>query len=167
MRVQLERQTRESLITLTRPVYVLGSALARVVYKALFGWWEIWSQRRADASLLHDIRVNLPFLFPGAAIAKQRWYRVLPFDYASVNLNYGNICFCFTRGRGELKVSLSPRHIPRETHELPFVIAALDSVDISKVGLAGRLEDVAALIRPRLEALNEVFSQQGYREFRR
>ena len=163
--LQLERRTRESLITLTRPVYVLASVFVRVTYKTLFGWWEIWSQRRADASLLHDIRVNLPFLFPGATIVKERWYRVLPFDYASVSLNYGNICFCFTRGRGELNVSLSPRRASRDAHELTYVVAVLDSVNISKVTMRADLDGAADLIRPRLDALNQAFSEYGYPEF--
>lgn len=161
----VDRRTRETLISLGRPVYVALGSLFSAIYKVLFGWLEIWSQRKADSPLQYDVRSSFFFLFPPAEIVKERWFRVLPFDYASVRLNYENICFSFTRGRGELNVCLSPRHAPRDTHELSYVVATLDSVNISKVTTRGDLDGAADLIRPRLEALNEAFSERGYSEF--
>jgi hypothetical protein len=163
--VAVDRRSRETLVALGRPVYIALGSLFSAIYKVLFGWLEIWSQRKADSSLLYDLRTSFFFLFPLAEIVKERWYRVLPFDYASVKLNYKNICFCFTRGRGELNISLSPRHAPRDTHELSYVVATLDSVNISKVTTRGDLDAVADWIRPRLDALNEAFSERGYLEF--
>lgn len=124
--VAVDRRTRETLITLGRPVYVVLGSLFLATYKVLFGWLEIWSQRKADSSLRYDVRRSFFFLFPPAEIVKERWYRVLPFDYASVRLNYKNICFTFTRGRGELNVSLSPRHVPLDRRELSYIVATLD-----------------------------------------
>ncbi len=48
---------------------------------------------------------------------------------------------------------------------LMYVFAALDSVNISKVTTRGSLDGAADLIRPRLDALNEAFSERGYSEF--
>ena len=149
----MDRRTRETLITLTRPVYVALGFLFSAVYKVLFGWLEVWMQRKADSSLLYDVRTNFFFLFPPAEIVKARWYRVLPFDYASVTLNYKNICFSFARGRGEIDVSLSPRGAAHETHELAYVVAALDRVNISKVTTKSSLDGAADLIGPRLDAI--------------
>jgi hypothetical protein len=161
----VDRRTRETLITLGRPVYIALGSLFSAVYKVLFGWLEIWIQKKADSALLYDVRTNFFFLFPHAEVVKERWYRVLPFDYASVRLNYENICLCFTRGRGELNVTLSPLHAPRDTHELTYVVATLDSVNISKVTTKGSLDGAADLVRPRLDTLNEAFSERGYSEF--
>jgi hypothetical protein len=62
-------------------------------------------------------------------IVEERWLKtaVHPFDYAVVRILNGNICFGFTRGQEQLNVTLSPRHAPRDTHELHIVIAAIDS----------------------------------------
>src|SRR5262245_5344352 len=102
-----------------------------------------------NSSLLCDVDTHFFFLFPTAQIVRERWYRVLPFDYASVRINYKNICF--SRGRGELNISLSPRHAPLAMHELTYVVAVLDSVNLSKVSTNGRLDGAADLIRPRLD----------------
>jgi hypothetical protein len=162
----MEKRMRDFLIEVFRPVYLLLSFVLRFVYKVLFGWLEIWSQRKADASLLHDIRVNLHFLFPTGSVVKERWYRVLPFDYASVRINYGNVCYCFTRGREELNVSLSPRHAPAETHRLVVVIAALDSTDAAEQKPTRQFSDVEDVLRPRLDALDDAFSESHYPDFR-
>jgi hypothetical protein len=162
--VAVDRRARETLIALGRPVFVALGSLFWFVNKVLFGWLEVWTQRKADSSLLYDVRTHFFFLFAPAETVKERWHRVLLFDYASVRLNYKNICFCFSRGREELNISLSPRHAPRDAHKLTYVVAALDSVNTSKVTTNG-LDGAADLIRPRLRALNEAFSECGYAEF--
>jgi hypothetical protein len=162
----MEKRTRDFLIEVFRPVYLLLSFVLRFVYKLLFGWLEIWSQKKADASLLYDIRVNLHFLFPMGSVVRERWYRVLPFDYASVRVNYGNVCYCFTRGREELNLSLSPRHAPREIYELAVAIAALDSTDVTEQKPTSHLSDVGDVLRPRLDTLNDAFSESHYPDFR-
>jgi hypothetical protein len=135
------------------------------IYKALFGWMDIWLQRKANSALLYDIRSTFFFLFPAAEIVKESWHAVMPFDYATVRLNYKNICFYFSRGRGEVNILLSPRHAPLATQELAYVVAVFDSVNISKAQTNGDLDGAADLLRPRLKALNEAFSEHGYAEF--
>jgi hypothetical protein len=46
-----------------------------------------------------------------------------------------------------------------------YVVAALDSVNISKISTRNSLDGAADLIRPRLDALNEAFSERRYSEF--
>jgi hypothetical protein len=135
------------------------------IYKTLFGWVDIWLQRKADSALLYDVRSTFFFLFPAAEIVKEPGHAVPPCDYATVRLNYKNICFYFSRGRGEVNILLSPRHVPLATQELAYVVAVFDSVNISKVRTNGGLDGAADLLRPRLEALNEAFSEHGYAEF--
>lgn len=159
----MEKRTRESLREVVRPLFiVLG-----FFYKALFGWLDILSQRRADASLLYDVQKDLYFLFPVGSVVKGRWYRVLPFDYASVGINYQNVCFWFARGRSELNVSVAPREVPRETYEINVVISALDSTDAAKFRSTQSLPLVADLLRPRLEEITAAFSESQYAEFRK
>jgi hypothetical protein len=154
----MNNRTKETIIALARPIYVVVRPFAWLVHKTLFEWLEVWSQRTADSCLLLDIRANLPFLFPAAEIVKERWYRILPFDYASVRLNFKNICFYFSRGRGELNVALSPVHKPQSTSDLRLVIAVLESVNISKINPVNGFGDVAGWISSRLNALNDAFS---------
>ena len=120
--VPVNRRTRQTLITLTRPIYIALAPFFWFVNKVLFGWLEIWLQMRSDSSLLYDVRKDFFFLFPGAEIVKERWYRVLPFDYASVCLNHRNVHFCFARGRGELNVSVAPdTHHSTRTHSCTWL----------------------------------------------
>jgi hypothetical protein len=149
-----------------QPVYLVLRFIFRFLDKVLFGWLDILSQRKEDASLLYDIRMNLHFLFPVGSVVKEPWYRLLPFDYASVGINYANVCFWFARGQEQLNVSITHRNEPCEIYELSAVIAALDSTDVREQKPARSLSEVADLLRPRLDALNDGFSESRYPEFR-
>lgn len=162
----MDRRTTEYIIQVCRPIYLALRFLVIAVDKVLFGWLYILWQRRGDIALARDIRTNLHFLFPVGEIIKERWYRVLPFDYASVRLNYENIRFCFTQGRETLTVSMSPHGWPQEVFELSVVLAALDSADMAEQKQARSMSDLGDLLRPRLAALNGAFSVTEYPKFR-
>jgi hypothetical protein len=110
------------------------------IHWTLLAWWRTHGfkkeriRRRGD-----DVKRNLYFLYSQGTPIKEKRTRVLPFDYASVYIANGKIQFCFTRGRGELNVSLSPRHAPDDAYELAVVVAALDSKDITKLAQLKRL----------------------------
>jgi hypothetical protein len=163
----MEKRTREQLIAVLRPAYLLVNFVARIADTVLFGWLALWSQKRENASLMDDIEANLYFLISAGEVVKERWTKVHPFDYASVQINYENICFFVTRGQGQVNVLLSPRHALRDTHELSIVIAALDSSDVREQKPVNYLSEVGDLLRPRLDALNEAFSELRYAEFRK
>ena len=96
----MDNRTRESVIAVFRPVYWVLRWLVIVLDKILFGWLYLIWQIKGDAAFADDIRTNLYFLFPAGEIVKERWYRLLPFDYVSVRVNYENACFSFARGAG-------------------------------------------------------------------
>ena len=80
-----------------------------------FAWWlDPWFQRKSNQALWDDVQANLYFLYSNGELIKEKHPQILPFDYASVSLVFDNIRFCFTRGREELNVSLSPRHAPMD-----------------------------------------------------
>ena len=58
----MERRTRETIITVLRPALLVVKFIATCVYKGLFWWYDIVSQKRADQSLWDDLQVNLHFL---------------------------------------------------------------------------------------------------------
>jgi hypothetical protein len=163
----MEKRTRELVISALRPAYIVLGFFAGIADKVLFGWLAVLRQRKENASLADDIQANLYFLYSAGERIKEPWTRVHPFDYASVRINYGNICFCFTLGQGQLNVSLSPRDAPRDTHELNVVIATLDSTDVREQNATTYLSEVGDLLRPRLKSLNEAFSENQYPEFRK
>jgi hypothetical protein len=162
----MKNSTRNFIIAVVRPLNVVVGFLFRLVTAVLFGWLAILLQRRADSSLLYEVRTELYFLFPAGSVVKERWYRVLPFDYASVGINYHNVCFWITRGRGELNVSIAIRDVPRPTYEIGLVVAALDSTVATEQKPIRYLLQVADLLRPRIEAINDAFSESKYPEFK-
>jgi len=135
----------------------------KVVYIALLGWWlGPWLQRKANRSLLNDVRENFSFLFPKGHVLKQPRIRVLPFDYASVEIAWENLLFSFTRGREEVNVLVAPSHAPKMSYELGPAIAALENRHYSERDRVTNLHDAANLLQPGLEALNTAFSKQSF-----
>ena len=109
-----------------------------------------------------NVQANLFFLVSEGQLVSSRRVAVLPFDYASVEVLRENVLFIITRGRGELNVSVAPRHVPTESCELGSVIAALELRHLSERDLVSDLARVAGLLRPRLQALNAAFSEEEY-----
>ena len=85
-----------------------------------------------------------------------------PFASASVEILWRNLFFVITRGRGEVTVSLAPRHLRNQQSELGPTIAALEGRNFSERDIVRDLGDAAALLRPRLERLNSAFSEQEF-----
>lgn len=168
MRAQ-KNKTNELVIALLKPIVQAIGFLVRAINKVFFSWWlDIWLQRRKNAALRDDIQASLYFLYSTGEIVNAQWLRtaVHPFDYAVVRILKDNICLGFSRGQDQLNVILSPRHAPRDTHELYTVIAAIDSTDVRGQKPVQYLSDIAELLRPRMDALNEAFSEGGYPAFR-
>jgi hypothetical protein len=163
----MKKQTREQLMALTRPVFRGVIATLGVIYNRLFWWLDILSQRRENAALTDDIEANLYFLYSRGEIVKEPWLKtaVHPFDYAVVKITYNNVCFSITRGQEQLNVLVSPRHNPRDTHDFYIVAAALDATDMRELKPYKYLSDLAELLRPRMNALNDAFSESRYSEF--
>jgi hypothetical protein len=122
-------------------------------------------QRRRNDRFAVEVLASLYFLSPEAVRMETRT-TVLPFNYAVVKVLYENIYFTVARGRGEVNVSLSPQHAASDTHELGYVIAALESRHLSEKDLYNTLADAVSLIRPRVPALNEAYSEEQYSRFR-
>ena len=153
----------ELLIDLVRPIVLLLVFVTKIIYRVLFGWWlDRWLQRKQNRSLLDDIRRTLHFLFPDGHVVQHPQIRVLPFDYASAEINWENLLFSFTRGREEVSVLVAPRHAPNLSYELGPLVAAVENRQYSELDVIGSLTDVANLLRPRLELLNAAFSEQEF-----
>lgn len=164
----MHRRTQQVIVAVLRPPLEALRFMFKVIHMVFFVWWlDPWLQRKANQALWDDVQANLYFLYSRGELIKERRPQVLPFDYASVRIVFQNIHFCFTRGRGELNVSLSPRHASMDTHQLPVVIAALDSRDVTEQKPVSNLSEVGDLLRPRLDTLNKAFSEQEYPEFKR
>ena len=149
------------------PLFMVLGFLGKAVHGLLLSWWlDPWLQTKANAALWDDVQANLYWLSTQGQRVKERNVRTLPFDWASVCLDYGNIRFWISRGRGELNVSLAPRYLPQEASELRVVIAALESTSVTEQKPIEHFSDIADLLGPRMGALNNVFSQNEYPKFR-
>ncbi|HKN70540.1 MAG TPA: hypothetical protein VJX30_05900 [Terriglobales bacterium] len=150
------------------PLFAGLGFILMVIRKILFAWWlDPLLQRKANRALWDDVQTNFYFLTSAGHLAKERPAHIHPFDYASIRIIFDNLCFCFTRGRGELNISLSPSRAPEDSHHLDWVVAALASRDATELEPMGSLDEVAQVIRPRLDALNRAFSESEYPEFRK
>jgi hypothetical protein len=87
---------------------------------------------------------------------------VLPFDYSSVEILWGNLFFVITRGRREVSVSVAPRHARSERSDLGPTIAALEGRNFSAKDAIHDLADAGALLRPRMDLLNAAFSEEQF-----
>ena len=141
--------------------FVLGT-----LYKVLFGWYDILSQWRANASLLYDVKRDLYFLFPLGKINKKPWFETLPFNYATVHIDYENFRLGVTRGRDELTILFRCLKDLQETYYFSEVIAALDSTEATERKPIRDLTQAVDLLRPRLELINEAFSESNYSTFK-
>jgi hypothetical protein len=137
--------------------------VSKTVYGVALGWWlDPWLQRRANRALLDDVRENFNFVVADGQIANPQRTAVLPFDYASVAIIHKNVVFCFTRGRGDLSVSVAPSSAPKDSYEIGRTMACIDGKRLSEDYLVNDFESAAKLLRPRMEALNSAFSEQNY-----
>jgi len=164
----MERQTRIRIGNIIWPFFAGLSFVIKAIDRTLLGWW-LWPllQRKANKALRQDVRRDLPFLSRKSQFVKEKRILVLPFDYAEASVGAGNLLVCFTRGRGEINVSLSPNHSPRDRYELAVVMAALDSKGITEVTVPTELIDLDGLLQSRFGDLNEEFSETRYPEFKK
>lgn len=131
--------------------------MVRWIYELTLAWWlDRWLQRRANRALLDDVQRKLHFLVSQAEDVKQS-RAVQPFDCASVEILWRNLFFYISRGRGEINVSVAPRHARNEQSEIGPTIAALEGRHFSENDIVNDLEDAAALLRSRLDLLNRAF----------
>jgi hypothetical protein len=159
----VQRRNKLRLLDLFAPVVLGIGFFFKVVYVVFFGWWlDPRLQRRANQSLLNDVRENLSFLFPNGHAVEHPRIRVLPFDYASVEVAWENLLLSFTRGREEVNVLVAPSHAPNMSYQLGPAIAALENRHYSEHDAVNSLHDAAGLLEPRLEALNVAFSEQSF-----
>jgi hypothetical protein len=154
--------SRAALIFFRSLFFLLG-----ILGKVLIGWIFIIWQWKDDAAFLYDVRNVVYFLFPDGRIAKGKWYRVLTFHNTSVGINYRNVCFKFTRWRDEMHVSVAQSGGAGIIYRLTDVISALDSTDAFKMSEPRGLGEWADLIRPRLDEINEAFSESNFPEFKK
>lgn len=160
----MRNRNRQLLIELiVRPIVLALAFVVRAIYQTLLGWWlDPLLQRKANESLLEDVHANLYFLFPESQVIQHPRIRVLPFDYASVELTWGNLLFSFSRGREEVNVLVAPRHAPAMSYELGPVIAALENKRHSDRYSVNSLCDAANLLQPHLRTLNTAFSEEDF-----
>jgi hypothetical protein len=160
----VQRETKLRLLDFFVVPFFTGIGFVfKAAYAIGFAWWlDPWCQRKANRALLDDVQASFYSLVSDGQITHPKRTTVLPFDYASVKIVYRNALFCFTRGRGDVTVSVSPRHAPDESYELGRALAAVDGKRLSEHYLVNDLESAAKLLRPRMEALNSAFSEETY-----
>jgi hypothetical protein len=161
--VDVQRATKLRIVEFTAPFFLGIGFIVKMLNKVAFAWWlDPRLQRNENRALWDDVQANLFFLVSEAQLVNSRPVAVLPFDYASVKLLRENVLFTITRGRGDLTVSVGPRHLPAESYELGSVMAALERRHLSERDLVNDFAGVERLLGPRLQVLNAAFSEEEY-----
>ena len=111
--------------------------------------------------MLDDVRTNQHFLVSEAETINLP-ERLLPFDYASVEILWQNLFFVITRGRREVTEAVAPRHAKNQPTELGSAIAAVEGRPLSEKDVVRELGGAGDLLRPRLSILNAAFSEQEF-----
>jgi hypothetical protein len=163
----MQRASKAPILEVLAPLFHGIGSVVKIVYHITVGWWlDPWLQYSANRALWDDVQANLYFLASQWELVNSRPVKVLPFDYASVNILWENVLFIITRGRGDVSVSVAPRHAMRELYQLGPVIAALEHRHLSERDSFHDLGGAATLLRPRLRVLNTAFSEQEYLHIR-
>lgn len=140
--------------------------LCKLVYKGFVSWWyDPWQQEKANEALWREVQAKFYYLVANGELVREKELAILPFDYASIKVIVKNLIFCFTRGQGDISVTLSPVRFPNNTYHLEWVLAALSGDKIAEVQQASTWEEIAEVLRSRLDEINESFSESEYCEF--
>jgi hypothetical protein len=167
VKVVKRRQRRIRAMEVLWPLFAPIFFGARIIDKVFLRWWlGPLIQAKANQSLWGDIE-HINCLRTNGQLIREKHTTVQPFDYASVCVVFENMRFCFTRGRDELNVSLSPLFAPKESYELSVVIAALDSTTVAEVPDLTDLSKICTLLSARLNELTQAFSDRLYPEFKK
>ena len=159
----MQRATKLRILEFVAPVFLGVGFIIKMVYNLAFAWWlDPWLRRKANRALLDDITANLYFLVSEPQASAPRSIGVLQSEWPTVKIPWGNLLFTVVRWRDETNVSVAPRHAPRESYEIGPLIAALESRHFSERDAVNDLADAANLLRPRLQALNDAFSEQEF-----
>ena len=159
----MQRATKLRILEFVAPVFLGVGFIIKMVYNLAFAWWlDPWLRRKANRALLDDITANLYFLVSEPQASAPRSIGVLQSESPTVQISWGNLLFTVVRWRDETNVSVAPRHAPRESYEIGPLIAALESRHFSERDAVNDLADAANLLRPRLQALNDAFSEQEF-----
>lgn len=138
----------------------------KVVYVALLGWWlDPQLQRKENRALLDDIRTNLSFLINSSQIDLSKQVKNVR-SCAEIEIPWENVLIIVARWHGETNVRVAPRHAPNDRYEIGPLIAALERRHFSEHDVINDLTSAAHLLQPRLQALNEAFSEQEYKQTR-
>jgi len=134
----------------------------------VFSWWlDAKVSRRNKEQLAMEIRDKIPFLFSdygGQLFADERLRDSEQYGYTVVSIAADSLLFRFIRGRGGLDVFVGPRRMPESRHELSLVLSLLDSATKVDRQAFYRLEQVARVLRPRMNLLQSAFAEDRYSE---
>jgi len=156
--LRVSRDAQRRFAGLLIPVLASFAFVGKLVNKVAFSWWlDPALQRKKNVALWNDIQTNFCFLTSQSQM-DSTFAKGLPFDYASVTIPSGNILVTITKGRGDVSVSVAPRHDPASNYALGPLIAALEGRHFGEKDAIHALAGAARLLRPRLEQMNAAFA---------
>lgn len=153
----MRKATKRRVLEFIAPILVGLGFLLKVIFYVLFGWLVPWLSHKANRHLVDEVKRNFGFLVPDSTTVK-----VIRADWPEVNVPFGNLLFTIVEARGDVSISVAPRHAPTETYQLGPLIAALEFRHFSERDVFNNFADAAKLLQPRLDALNTAFSEREF-----
>lgn len=166
MSIEFRRLVVEELM---KPIVFFFGAIGKF-YRMLFGHLDVRLSQEYERELEQDIRREISFLFDekgGRIVANPGARYPRSFDYAAVRVAAGNLLFSFTRGRCELTVRVCSVQHPMEWAELQWALASLQKHEQFELNAFSSLRDVAEALGPRINDLEQAYSEEHYNETRR
>jgi hypothetical protein len=124
--------------------------------------------READKNLGDEILSELRFLFDsfGGNLSDDMTIKhPRPFDYALKIVTLHGFSLRFIRGRGELTVQIATEFAPATWDDLATVLNLID--DRFEQRYFSTLDELAAILEPRMTCLQRALSEKEYPEFQK
>jgi hypothetical protein len=137
-------------------------------YSVVFGHVDLRMSREADKNLGDEILSKLRFLFDsfGGNLSDDETIKhPRPFDYALKIVTLHGFSLRFIRGRGELTVLIAPEFAPATWDDLATVLNLID--DRFEQRYFSTLDELAAILEPRMTCLQWALSEEEYPEFQK
>ena len=135
-------------------LHITGKLASRVCH-LVFGKLDERAVHRGDLRLAKDISHEWAGLLQehSGQVQVSSAHRRSSFDYAMVRVVFPEVLFEVTRGRGELRVRISPKSEPNQLEDLSILIRSLDGEGIQQVRADMTLAQLCSVLTDHWKAV--------------
>jgi hypothetical protein len=136
------------------------------IYDVFFRPGDLRRTLEGNEKLGQEVQSNLPFLFAehGGMLSPYAVKKPYSFDFAATRVVLPEFILQFSRGRGDFRVLVAPKHAPDELLDIFKLLSIVDRpFEDSRVNSFAGLK---AALEPRMKLLQDVLGPDHYSEWR-